>query len=41
VAKDLGADVPLLDIMGIGSLGVMSVMSEKVGRASKLAHLEK
>lgn len=38
VAKDLGADVPLLDIMGTGSL---TVISEKVVRVSKLVHLEK
>ena len=38
VAKDLGADVPLLDIMGTDSL---AVISEKIVRVSKLVHVEK
>lgn len=38
VAKDLGADVPLLDIMGTGSL---EMISDKVVHASGLVHLQK
>ena len=38
IVKDLGADIPLLDIMGTGSL---SAISEKVAKASTLVHSEK
>ncbi|KAH8815396.1 iterative type I polyketide synthase [Xylogone sp. PMI_703] len=37
LAKDLGADIPLLDIMGTASI---SVLSQKVATASKLVQIE-
>ena len=38
VVKGLGADIPLLDIMGTGSL---NAISEKVAKVSSLVHAEK
>jgi acyl carrier protein len=37
LAKDLGADIPLLDIMGTTSI---SALSQKLASGSKLVHIE-